>query len=221
MNHIRRFHEAQQGSSSPLLRIQRFLKTHGLPDPAQVSQIGREVALPEAGVRGAMSFYSDLQQDPNTIRICLGTSCVLAGAKNLFSAARQRTTCRPVYCIGFCDRSPAALRSDERAVALNAEVSVESLLDPSSPEPSRPAIRSVSRQTIVTRRIGRGDFSDLSSARADGAYETLNKARRMKSEDVLSTMEQSGECGSVSNWIKMAPLRRSRCGSEIRRGQRR
>ena len=195
MSHIRRFHEAQHGNRSPLLVIQHFVKAHGLPDPAQVCQIAREVALPEAAVRGAMSFYSDLHQDPDTIRICLGTSCVLAAAKHLFSAARQRTTCRPVYCIGFCDRSPAALCSGEHAVALNGAVSVESLLDPASPEPSRPLIRSVAKQTIVTRRIGRGDFSDLSSARADGAYETLDKVRRMKPEDVLSTMEQSGECG--------------------------
>jgi NADH:ubiquinone oxidoreductase subunit F (NADH-binding)/NADH:ubiquinone oxidoreductase subunit E len=195
MNCTRRFYETHHGDSSPLLVIRHFVESHGLPDPAQVSQISREVALPEAAVRGAISYYSDLHEDPDATRVCLGTSCVLAGAKELFSAASERTACRPVYCIGFCDRSPAALRSDDRAVALNGTASVEPLLDPASPEPSRPAIRSVAKQTIVTRRMGRGDFSDLNSACADGAYETLAKVRRMKPEDILSTMEQSGERG--------------------------
>jgi NADH-quinone oxidoreductase subunit F len=78
---------------------------------------------------------------------------------------------------------------------MNGHASVEPLLEPSVPEPARPAIRSVSNQTIVTRRIGRGDFSDLAAARADGAYETLAKVRRMRPEDVLTAMEQSGERG--------------------------
>src|SRR5690349_9632147 len=115
MNRTRRFYETHQGKSSPLLAIREFVKTHGSPDAAQVSQISREVALPEAAVRGVISYYADLHQDPATTRVCLGTSCVLAGAKTLLLAASERTACRPVYCIGFCDRSPAALRSDDCA----------------------------------------------------------------------------------------------------------
>ena len=87
------------------------------------------------------------------------------------------------------------MRPDGRAVALNGHASVEPLLDLSIPEPARPAISSIAKQTIVTRRIGRGDFSDLAAARADGAYETLAKVRRMRPEDVISAIEQSGERG--------------------------
>jgi NADH:ubiquinone oxidoreductase subunit F (NADH-binding)/NADH:ubiquinone oxidoreductase subunit E len=195
MERTHRFFETHHGKSSPLLVIQHFVESHGLPDPAQVSRISQEVALPEATVRGALSYYADLHHDPRATRVCLGTSCVLAGAKDLISTASGRTACRPVYCIGFCDRSPAALRSDDRAVALNGAISVEALLAPASPEPSRPAIRSVAKETIVTRRIGRGEFSDLNSARADGAYETLAKVRRMKPEEILSAIEKSGERG--------------------------
>ena len=195
MNRTNRFFETHHGKGSPLLVIQQFVDSHGLPDTAQVRRISREVALPEAGVRGALSYYSDLHAAPGATRICLGTSCILAGAKDLMSTASGQTACRPVYCIGFCDRSPAALRSDDRAVALNGAISIEALLNPASPEPSRPTIRSVAKETIVTRRIGRGDFSDLNSARADGAYETLEKVRRMKPEEILSAIEQSGERG--------------------------
>lgn len=195
MNRTHRFFETHHGKTSPLWAIQHFVESHGLPDPAQVSRISREIALPEAGVRGALSYYSDLHHAPGATRICLGTSCVLAGAKDLMSTASGRTACRPVYCIGFCDRSPAALRSDDRAVTLNGVISVEALLNPASPEPARPPIRSVAKETIVTRRIGRGEFSDLNSARADGAYETLVKVRLMKPEEILSAIEQSGERG--------------------------
>jgi NADH:ubiquinone oxidoreductase subunit F (NADH-binding)/NADH:ubiquinone oxidoreductase subunit E len=184
-----------RGSNSPLVVIQQFVKIHGLPDPIQIKHLSQELALPEAAVRGALSYYSDLHQSSEVARICIGTSCVLAGAKDLFAAASQRTACRGVYCVGFCDRSPAALRPDNCVVALNGHASVEPLLDFSSPEPSRPIISSVANQTIVTRRIGRGDFSGLAAARADGAYETLAKVRRMRPEAVLSAMQQSGERG--------------------------
>ncbi len=171
------------------------MRDHGHPDPSQVKQLSQEVALPEATVRGVLSYYSDLHQSSEAVRICIGTSCVLAGSKNLLAAASQQIACRGVYCVGFCDRSPAALRTDDRALALNGHSTVEALLDPAIAEPTRPSIRSISNQTIVTRRIGRGDFSDVAAARADGAYEALAKVRRMRPEDILSVMEQSGERG--------------------------
>jgi NADH:ubiquinone oxidoreductase subunit F (NADH-binding)/NADH:ubiquinone oxidoreductase subunit E len=195
MSRVHRGIETHRGASSPLVEIQQFVKVHGLPDPAQVKHLSQEVALPEAAVRGALSFYSDLHQSSEGTRICIGTSCVLAGSKELLAAASGRTACRGVYCVGYCDRSPAALRSDNRVVALNGHASVDLLLDLTGPEPIRPAIGSVAKQAIVTRRIGRGDFSDLAAARSDGAYETLAKVRRRRPEDVLSAIEQSGERG--------------------------
>lgn len=195
MSHARRGLEADLKNNSPLVVIQQFVRDRGLPDPSQFKQLSQDLALPEAQVRGAISFYSDLHQSSDATRICIGTSCVLAGAKDLFAAAGRRTACRGVYCVGFCDRSPAALRSDGRVVALNGHASVDPLLDLSSPEPTRPAISSIAKQTIVTRRIGRGDFSGLADARADGAYETLAKVRRMRPESVISAVEQAGERG--------------------------
>jgi NADH:ubiquinone oxidoreductase subunit F (NADH-binding)/NADH:ubiquinone oxidoreductase subunit E len=195
MSHARRGVETHRGSNSPLVVIQQFVRDHGLPDPAQVKQLSHELTLPEAQIRGALSYYSDLQQSSEATRICIGTSCVLAGSKDLFVEASRRTACRGVYCLGYCDRSPAALRPNGSVAALNGHASVEPLLDLSAPEPTRPAIRSIAKQTIVTRRIGRGDFSGLATARPDGAYETLAKVRRMRPEDVLSAIEQSGERG--------------------------
>jgi NADH:ubiquinone oxidoreductase subunit F (NADH-binding)/NADH:ubiquinone oxidoreductase subunit E len=195
MSHTLRFCETHRRCNSPLPRIKSFVENQGVPNTSEVSQLSREIGSPEAAVRGVISYYSDLHQHKGDVRICLGTSCVLAGSKDLLSRASTRAACHPVYCIGFCDRSPAALLPDNRAVALAGSTSVETLLDPASREPARPAIRSVARQAIVTRRICRGGFSDLDSARADGAYQTLAQVRRMKAEEVLSTMERSGERG--------------------------
>ncbi len=219
MRRERRFFETHQGSNSPLVVIQQFVRAHGIPDSVQIKQLSRDVALPEAAVRGALSFYSDLHREPGAARVCIGTSCVLAGAKELLAATSRRTECRGVYCVGFCDRSPAALRSDDRAVALNGHASVESLLDPASTEPARPAIRSVAKKTIVTRRIGRGDFSELEAARADGAYEALTKARRMRSGDVIAAMAAVRRAWPrrrcLSYRHEMAPVLRSTFGREV------
>ena len=195
MRHARRGLETRRGGDSPLVAMQQFVRIQGLPNPIQVKQLSHQLELPEAAVRGTLSYYSDLHQSPEAARICIGTSCVLAGGKDLLAAAKKRTPCRGVYCVGFCDRSPAALRSDNRVVALNGNASVEPLLELSVPEPARPIIRSIANQTVVTRRISRGDFSDFAAARADGAYETLAKARLMRPEDVISVLERSGERG--------------------------
>jgi NADH-quinone oxidoreductase subunit F len=47
----------------------------------------------------------------------------------------------------------------------------------------------------VTRRLLRGDFSRLETARADGAYEALSRALAGSPEDVLRAVERSGERG--------------------------
>src|SRR5690348_9085112 len=94
MSRVHRGIETHRGASSPLVEIQQFVKVHGLPDPAQVKHLSQEVALPEAAVRGALSFYSDLHQSSEGTRICIGTSCVLAGSKELLAAASGRTACR-------------------------------------------------------------------------------------------------------------------------------
>jgi hypothetical protein len=66
MHNVRHFFETHQGSNSPLVVIQQFVRAHGIPDPVQVKQLSQEVALPEAAIRGALSYYSDLHQPPET-----------------------------------------------------------------------------------------------------------------------------------------------------------
>jgi hypothetical protein len=137
-----------------------------------------------AKARGARSFYDDLRALPGDVRVCGGTSCVLACPEDL---ARSEST-RTVHCLGYCDRSPATLRG-ENEIVLGARA------PGSSGQPGRSDVRCIASEPIVTRRIGRGDFADLSEARADGAYSTLERALRGRSVDVLEGVVASGERG--------------------------
>ena len=149
------------------------------------------VARSVARERSLASFYADLHADPAAVRVCRGTSCELAGASRVFESHAARGPCRAVYCLGYCDRSPAALLPDGR-LALGDPGSAESYRE--DPEPL-PAVRTLGREPLVTARISRGDFSSLAAARGNGAYSTLARALVRPPEDVLDTLERSGERG--------------------------
>jgi NADH:ubiquinone oxidoreductase subunit F (NADH-binding) len=140
--------------------------------------------------RGVRSFYADLTADPGAARVCRGTSCVLAGGAELHSRAGPREA-RGVYCLGFCDRSPAVLWPDGRVAtgdAARAGAGGEA-------DPPPPAVRCLAREAVVTERIGRGDFSELARARADGAYDVLRAALRERPGRILDALARSGERG--------------------------
>jgi NADH:ubiquinone oxidoreductase subunit F (NADH-binding) len=58
-----------------------------------------------------------------------------------------------------------------------------------------PAARCLAPEPIVTRRIGRGDFSALAAARGAGAWRALEQALRGAPERVIDALERSGERG--------------------------
>jgi NADH:ubiquinone oxidoreductase subunit F (NADH-binding) len=149
-----------------------------------------QVAPSVARERSVASFYADLLADPAAVRVCRGTSCELA-ARGVFEAYAARGPCRAVYCVGYCDRSPAALLPDGR-VALG-DPSVESD-DRDDPAPL-PAVRAFGCKPLVTARLARGDFSAFAAARRDGAYSILARALREPRDEIIETLERSGERG--------------------------
>lgn len=150
--------------------------------------------LPAAAGRGAESFFADQSRPPDAVRVCRGTSCLLAGADRLERRLAARTACSPVYCVGYCDRSPAMLRGDGAPVV--GVEALEPVLDAKPPPlPGPPAVRCLAGRPIVTRRAGRGDFCDLDAARRDGAYRALRKALDMAPSEVIDAVERSGERG--------------------------
>ncbi|HET6304446.1 MAG TPA: NADH-ubiquinone oxidoreductase-F iron-sulfur binding region domain-containing protein [Myxococcota bacterium] len=140
--------------------------------------------------RGVRSFYADLRADPGAARVCRGTSCFLAGGAELHPRVDAREA-RGVYCLGFCDRSPAVLWPDGRvATGGSARAGAEGDADPPPPP-----VRCLARQAVVTERIARGDFSELARAREEGAYDALRAALRERPERILDALTRSGERG--------------------------
>ena len=136
--------------------------------------------------RARDSFFADRQADPAALRVCRGISCRIAGGRTGQSPNPEAGT-RPIYCAGYCDRSPVALRPDGGAVRLSAGAPVE--LEP------RPAIRSLARTPIVTERVALGDHHTLERARDAGVWSALARAVRGEPETVLRALEASGERG--------------------------
>ena len=64
MKSLRRYWETHNGETSPLLSIYDYLRSRdSLPDMSDLKKLAREISLPEATVRGAISYYSDLPSD--------------------------------------------------------------------------------------------------------------------------------------------------------------
>lgn len=172
------------------------MRSDGGLDEAATLKLAERLGLPPAAIRAAVSYYADLRAEPSAIRVCRGTSCMLAGSASLQETLERSHPCRGVYCLGFCDRSPAVLRADER-VAVGVNEGDLSRISPSATPsaPPLPSIRSLGSKAIVTRRLIQGSHASLARARAAGAYEGLAQALDLHPREVIARVEQSGELG--------------------------
>ena len=195
MKSLRRYWETHKGETSPLLQIHDYLRFKKRPlEQSELAELAQQVALPEATVRGAISYYADLQDSNGTMRVCQGTSCMLAGADKLYDQLQKRSKCKVAYCLGYCDRSPAVLDAQERLLFhQQAQALADQQLE-ATVEPPQLAVRCLVPEPIVTRRAG-DDYSQLEKARAAGAYAAWFKALEGSPEDILSALERSGERG--------------------------
>lgn len=192
---MRRRHAAQGGAPRPLLDLLRWLRAHGSPDAGDIAMLARDLRLPAAEVRAALSYYTDLHTSPDALRVCRGTSCELAGATQLADAMAPIWSSRPVYCLGFCDRSPTALLPDSRVALRCAPTDPTAALGGATMDPEPPSIHCAAPESIVTRYLVCGDHHELARARSAGVYETVEAAIVRPPEEVLDTVERSGERG--------------------------
>ena len=142
--------------------------------PSEKYQVMVEQGLPAAISRGVASYYADLHEATGA-QVCVGTSCLLASEQ----ADCENADCRGVYCLGYCDRSPAWLDAEGRLQHGAGGLD----------------IRCHAGCPVVTRRLGNGGASSLRRARELGAYETLATALAGEPAAVLAAMERSGERG--------------------------
>ncbi len=195
MKTLRRYWETHNGETSPLLQIHDYLRSKKTAlETSDIKALAEQLKLPEATVRGVISYYADLQDNRGSMRVCQGTSCMLAGAGKLYDNLQKSSKCQVAYCLGYCDRSPAVLDSQERLLFnKQAQALVEQQLEATA-EPPQLSVRCLAPEPMVIRRAG-NDYSQLEKARAAGAYSAWFKALEGSPEDILSTLECSGERG--------------------------
>jgi NADH-quinone oxidoreductase subunit F len=176
----------------PLPRLKRELRAAGSATALDVPRIARELALPAAEVRGLVSWYAELHEDPRALRVCRGTSCTLAGARALHEQLAQEQTCRAVQCLGACDRSPAVLTAeDELIVGAGARALARTTNEPSP----RSAVRSSIEPPRVVARLRVEGAHRLERARALGAWAGLERALASSPRALLDEIQGSGERG--------------------------
>lgn len=186
--HSRRAH------SEALREIQVELCKTGSPDKDGIRRLAERLRMPTAAVRSSISYYVDLAEPNGAVRLCHGTSCQLAGAGELHERMAREAPCRTVFCLGYCDRSPALLRPDDGMVVECRESTIDAILAVESAPPP-PSVRSAVAEPIVMRNVIRGDFSNIEKARDAGVYGALEGALRGEPGVLLETLTRSGHRG--------------------------
>jgi len=87
--------------------------------------IAAALNISRAEVHGTVTFYHDYRREPpgrRTLKLCLAESCQAAGGRAIEARCKEklgvemgettldrRVTLEPVYCLGLCHSSPAAM----------------------------------------------------------------------------------------------------------------
>jgi formate dehydrogenase subunit gamma len=123
---VRRILAEHKGRPGPLLEVLHAIQSAlGFVPAMAVPVVAQELNLSRAEVHGVVTFYHYFRRSrpgKHTISLCQAESCQAMGAEALATHARQRlgvdfheTTANgqfslePIYCLGNCACSPAAL----------------------------------------------------------------------------------------------------------------
>ena len=97
--------------SKPRSRLLEVVQQQGGLRQGVAADTARELGLAEAHVYGTASFYHLLNDPDIKVRVCMGLSCQLDGARAVLDAAKKAGL--PVEgcsCLAACDRPPAVLK---------------------------------------------------------------------------------------------------------------
>jgi formate dehydrogenase subunit gamma len=130
-----------EGAALPILHA--LQETFGcVPDEA-VPLIAEELNLSRAEIHGTVTFYHDFRKAPagrRVLKLCRAESCQAAGGDALSARAEEklgvamgettldnRVTLEPVYCLGLCHSSPAAML-DKHVFGMLDEAKLDALV---------------------------------------------------------------------------------------------
>jgi len=124
-----------EGAVLPILH--EMQETFGCVPEAAVPLIAQALNLSRAEIHGTVTFYHDFRKEPpgrRVLKLCRAESCQAAGGDALASRAEEklgvemggttadaRVTLEPVYCLGLCHSSPAAMLDRDVFGLLDAE----------------------------------------------------------------------------------------------------
>jgi formate dehydrogenase subunit gamma len=109
----------------------------GCVPEAAIPMIAEALNLSRAEVYGSRTFYHDFRTEPpgrRVLKLCRAESCQAVGGDALAARAQDklgvefggttadaRVTLEPVYCLGLCHSSPAAMLDDHPHGMLDEE----------------------------------------------------------------------------------------------------
>jgi formate dehydrogenase subunit gamma len=112
-----------EGATLPILHA--LQETFGCVPDAAVPLVAEALNLSRAEIHGTVTFYHDFRKAPagrRVLKLCRAESCQAAGGDALAARAEaklgvamgettldNRVTLEPVYCLGLCHSSPAAM----------------------------------------------------------------------------------------------------------------
>jgi NADH-quinone oxidoreductase subunit E len=117
----------QEGRLIPLL--QHAQETDGYLSRDRLVAIQRETGIPLSNIYGVATFYAQFRLSPvgkNLIRVCHGTACHVAGAKDITETIEaalnvrngetttdRQFTMETVSCIGCCSLAPVVMINND------------------------------------------------------------------------------------------------------------
>jgi formate dehydrogenase subunit gamma len=112
-----------EGAGLPILHA--LQENFGCVPEEAVPLVAEALNLSRAEIHGTVTFYHDFRKEPpgrRVLKLCRAESCQAAGGDALAARAEQklgvsmgettldrRVTLEPVYCLGLCHSSPAAM----------------------------------------------------------------------------------------------------------------
>jgi len=146
--------------------LMEALERAGGNQPGVAGLVAKQTGVAEAAVHGVSTFYTLLARPDVKLRICQGTSCIVAGAaKHLEEARATGAEFEAVSCLGQCDRAPVALDARLEPVFYGPPGAVL----PADPE--------------LPINLGGTD---------DSSYRNLQRAAELGAEEVIAQIRASG-----------------------------
>ena len=135
-------HKDQDGAALPIFHD--LQDVFGFVPEEAISMVAEALNLSRAEMYGTVTFYHDFRKEPpgrRVLKLCRAESCQAAGGEALAARAEDklgvtfgettadyRVTLEPVYCLGLCHSSPAALLDHDRVVGMLDEAKLDALL---------------------------------------------------------------------------------------------